>query len=88
MKGDIKRYVEECMVCQRNKFLALSSAGLLMPLEIPDVIWSDISMDFIEALPKVKGYDVILVVVDRLSKYDHFIALKHPFTTKTVAMCF
>jgi len=43
-------------------------------------IWDDISVDFITSLPKSKGYDAIFVVVDRLSKYGHFILLKHPYT--------
>lgn len=42
-------------------------------------------MDFITSLPKSKQYDVILVVVDRLTKYAHFLALAHPFTEKDVA---
>lgn len=52
---------------------------------IPDRIWEDISLDFIIRLPKSSGYDTILVVVDRLSKYSHFIPLSHPYTAKTVA---
>ena len=88
MKAEIQKYCEECATCQRNKTLALSPAGLLTPLEIPSRIWEDISMDFIEGLPKSCGYEVIFVVVDRFSKYAHFLGLKHPFDAKVVVELF
>ena len=45
-------------------------------------------MDFISGLPKSKGKDSIMVVVDRLTKYAHFLAIDHPFTAKDVANLF
>ena len=47
---------------------------------MPSQVWVDISMDFIKGLPQVAGKSVILTVVDRFSKYTHFIPLGHPYT--------
>jgi transposase InsO family protein len=81
-------FVRACPTCQRNKIDALQPAGLLQPLPVPSRVWADISMDFVEALPKVHGKSVVLTVVDRFSKYAHFIPLGHPYTAHSVARAF
>ncbi|PNY00079.1 hypothetical protein L195_g023353, partial [Trifolium pratense] len=63
-------------------------AGLLQPLPIPNQVWEDIAMDFITGLPPSHGYTVIMVVIDRFTKYSHFCPLKVDYNSKTVAEAF
>jgi hypothetical protein len=88
MKQDVCNFVEECDVYQRNKGETVKAPDTLQPLPIPLTIWRDISKDFIVGLPKSGNESIIMVVVDRLSKYAHFYALQHLFTTSTVAQLF
>jgi len=72
----------------RGKNTPLPPNELLQPLPILERVWEEISMDFISRLPKSKGFDTIFAVVDRLSKYAHFILLIHPYTARRVATIF
>jgi hypothetical protein len=88
MKQHVTKFVKQCAVYQKNKSEHVPYPRLLQPLPLPDMAWTHISMDFVEDLPKSQGKDVILVVVDRLSKYAHFIALSHPYTAAEVSQLF
>lgn len=88
MKKMVKTWIRECDVCQRCKPDLSAYPGLLQPLPIPNKIWNEISMDFINGLPSSQGKTVIFVVVDRLSKYAHFMSLNHPYNAQQVAQCF
>ena len=85
MKQDVEDFVKQCSICQQAKHEHSHPAGLLHPLPIPHGAWQDISLDFVEGLPSSEGSNTILVVVDRFTKYAHFLALKHPFTAQQVA---
>ncbi|KAJ4745297.1 polyprotein [Rhynchospora pubera] len=88
MKEEVYKHVSECHNCQQNKVEHIKLPGLLRPLPIPKEAWSSISLDFISGLPRSEGKDVILVVVDRLTKYAHLMALKHPYKAADVAQLF
>jgi hypothetical protein len=80
--------VAECLVFQQNKVETIKTPSLLQPLAIPSQCWEEVSMDFITGLPKFEGKSVIMVIVDRLTKYTHFCKLSQPFKANTVATTF
>lgn len=84
----MKAFIQRCDICQRSKADLVAYLGILQSLPISEVARSQIRRDFIYGLPKFKGHEVILVVVDRLSQYAHFMPLKHPYTTQSVAKIF
>ncbi|GJS42479.1 putative reverse transcriptase domain-containing protein [Tanacetum coccineum] len=56
------------------------------PDEIPEWKWENITMDFITKLPRTRsGHDAIWVVVDRLTKSAHFLAIRKDYSTKKLA---
>ena len=88
LKADLKKFIRECDIYQIIKSDTFVLAGLLQPLVIPATPWTDVSLDFVEGFPKSQGFKVILVVVDWLTKYVHFIPLSHPYTIAKAASLF
>ncbi|GJV03650.1 ty3-gypsy retrotransposon protein [Tanacetum coccineum] len=88
LKKDVAQFVKSCTVCQAIKHPNHKPYGLLQPLPTPSQPWHDISMDFITQLPPSKGKVCIWVIVDRLSKYAHFLPLPPNYTAVTLASLF
>ncbi|KAG8705607.1 hypothetical protein FRC09_002854 [Ceratobasidium sp. 395] len=73
LEKDVNKYAAECPICQKTKPDRLGKKGFLHPIPIPDQPFKVVTMDFIMDLPESEGYNGILVVVDKLTRYTHFI---------------
>ncbi|KAL8091541.1 hypothetical protein AgCh_033970 [Apium graveolens] len=88
MRRDVEKYIAACLVYQQTKYSTQAPAGLLQPLPVPNLVWDELTMDFITGLPSSRGFTVILVVVDRLTKFAHFGPLPTHFTASKTAELF
>lgn len=88
MKSDILKHVQACSTCIQAKPDHSSYPGILQPIPVPTATWDVVSMDFIEGLPQSGSSNAILVVVDKYSKYAHFVPRRHPFQAARVAKLF
>ncbi|CAA7012851.1 unnamed protein product [Microthlaspi erraticum] len=76
MKRDVADWVAKCNTCALVKAEHQVPGGLLQSLPIPEWKWDRITMDFVVGLPVSRTFDAIWVIVDRLTKSAHFLAIK------------
>ncbi|KAM0872306.1 hypothetical protein ACQ4PT_038804 [Festuca glaucescens] len=88
MKKAVEDYVEHCTVCKQAKHEKVMYPGLLQPLATPRSAWHTVTLDFIEGLPRSRNANCIMVVVAKLTRYAHFVALAHPFSAYQVAIAY
>ncbi|GJW25283.1 ty3-gypsy retrotransposon protein [Tanacetum coccineum] len=88
LRKDVTRFIQECTICQQTKYSRQKPYGLLQALPIPNQVWEEISMDFITNLPTSNGKSAIWVIVDRLTKFAHFLALPPHYTAASLANLF
>ncbi|GJU02878.1 putative reverse transcriptase domain-containing protein [Tanacetum coccineum] len=89
MKKDIALHVSKCLTCSKVKAEHQKPSGLLQQPEIPEWKWENITMDFIMKLLRTSnGHDAIWVIVDRLTKSAHFLAICEDYMTESLAILY
>ncbi|KAJ3574926.1 hypothetical protein NP233_g1445 [Leucocoprinus birnbaumii] len=85
MMNDVKRYVAGCETCQAGKIDRQRKAAPLHPNQIPENPWEIISVDLVGPLPLSRGYDGVMVVVDRFTKMARYIPINMKISSMGVA---
>nr|GEU63967.1 putative reverse transcriptase domain, ribonuclease H-like domain, aspartic peptidase domain protein [Tanacetum cinerariifolium] len=76
----------KCLTCPKVKAEHQKPSGLLQQPGILKWKWENITMDFITKLPRTRrGHDSIWVIVDRLTKFAHFLTVCEDFKTEKLA---
>lgn len=88
MRDDVEAYVMTCLLCQQDKVEQKQPVDLLQPFPVLEHPWEYVTIDFIFILSKSKGYGSIMVVVDKLSKYETSIATLRNCTVEEIAHLF
>ena len=88
MSRYIRQYISTCDLCLRTKLIRQALVGELHPLQIPDLRWDMLSVDFVMELPLSFGHDAVITVVDSVSKQAHFILTHTMVTVERAARLF
>jgi hypothetical protein len=82
-------YVDNCNICQRTKHSNQKPFGALKHLPIPTGKWTNVTVDMINGLPvTAKGYNAIIVSVDRPTKMVHIVPTTKTLTSRGFAEMF
>jgi hypothetical protein len=86
---DMKQFIHNCYSCIRNKTSWLQYQDTLKPLPIPLQRWRELLIDFVRPIQEtVHGFDMIMVMVDRLSKDQHYILIVSTIGAYKLVMLF
>ena len=81
MKRHVGDFVRRCFTCQQVKVEQKKPVELLQPLEVAEWKWEHVMMDFVIHLPRTpQRHDAVWVIVDRLTKSAHFLAVRMTFS--------
>ena len=85
MKRHVGDFVRRCLTCQQIKAEHQKPTGLLQPLEVAEWKWEHVTMDFVTHFPRTPWrHDAVWVIVDRLTKSAHFLAMRMTFTLEEI----
>lgn len=88
MQSEIVRFISSCPTCIMPKTRMLPVSKLVPP-PLPIHLWTHVFVDLITDLPESQGYTVILVIIDRFSKFLQLIPFPElPTTFQTAKMLF
>ena len=86
MARDCRSYCNSCKQCKRNSSVQKRPEGLMEAMSIPDQRWDVIHADWVTDLPKTAaGFDTILVVHDKVTKYAYLIPASKTDTAEVTA---
>jgi len=89
-----RKITKECPNCQRNKFLKHKPFREFQPIKTLSRLWKIILWDFIVKLPKSKDlvtgqlHNVILVIINRLTKWGYFVAYTEEISAEDIAQVY
>src|SRR5260370_25720190 len=84
----IAKFISGCDLCNHMKSFPSWKVGKLTPNKVPEQHWQTILVDIIGEFPDSKGYNAILVIVNRLLKQDHIILTVTSLDSAGVAKLF
>ena len=82
------KYIRACKTCQTAKLDRQKKAAPLHPHEVPEKPWHTILIDMMGPLPISKGFDTILVVVDKFTKKSYFLPTNSTVTSKGIVILY
>ncbi|KAF4228200.1 hypothetical protein CNMCM8980_006938 [Aspergillus fumigatiaffinis] len=85
MRRKVQGYIHQCETCIRDKPARHQPYGKMQSLETPKKPWEWITIDFVGPLPESKGYDYLMTVTDRLTKFIHLIPTTTTMTASQLA---